>query len=502
MEMVQLEIERIIHEAFSIIFSSEIYSERGHKKYRILFFAYLFGFVTEKDLYYLFLDKKEVFHIYKIEDERHSNASILRYMSAPTYGKPMLHREGKVYFLTAAGTDEIWILVKNLFSLDDSVKELFVSHKRKRLDTIIHGHIAGASAFTLMHEMKDSKEYHLLIEPFIVHGEHQLKHIKARGCRPDVILYNDARKVYIEADTGKEGHEAIAEKLERYMNHILLKDASSADLLFVHHLPWMEKVYKESQKRWEEAQSIIKGFKFIQKLYPEYEIFFEDYFNRIKVLEPALTEENARNIAPTCEEFAWNVEEENICFLYGSKFLSRKKKIEEIVSENRAFVRVLEEGTRLLIVPLLALSWVYPKVFFEKERDYIKSFMKKQFGNLEIVDMVESKSFIDGVSGNIYTFRNCVKAIDLKGQQMWYCFENISDDYGALCRMKKLVLSEKNNAICDLNLICICTTKYSYFENEKYLQKYRKSYGLAKVKLVYWDDFCDLGRHAPNQDDV
>lgn len=67
------EIEEIVNEATNIIYSSNMFADRGNKRYRILLFAYFYGFVTERDLYYLFLDNELPFCIPEMEMERHAN---------------------------------------------------------------------------------------------------------------------------------------------------------------------------------------------------------------------------------------------------------------------------------------------------------------------------------------------------------------------------------------------------------------------------------------------
>lgn len=482
------EIEEIVNEATNIIYSSNMFADRGNKRYRILMFAYFYGFVTERDLYYLFLDNELPFCIPEMEMERHANGSILRYL-ASSKGKSekiLLKRDKQVFYLTSAGVEEIWELIKKLLQVDDLLKDDFLSYRRRRLDSYEHGRIAADSTFLLKHELGICESYQL-VEPIIVNGERELQQANIQACRPDAMLFMGNREIYIEADTGKEGYPVIADKLERYANHVLSRDEtlSDIDIFFVIHFSWMDNIYKVSSKRYEEVKKIVDGYTFVKDLYPEFEIGFQDYLTRyLKKQKYDFPNDRLQHIY-TQKDLEVLAAEEDANYILNERFRLRKRKIEKVVEENAAVRRSLEMGSRFVITPLLLLSQTCKHLLLGRDGERVLiDFVFERFHPRKLVNVKRGRSFIDPISGEEFYFRNCVQVVNEEDKIIWYSFENITMDYGGVCRIKKLLINGKNNAINDLNLIPYYSHVFDYWEIEKYINAYNHSHGSARLYCV------------------
>ena len=177
--------------------------------------------------------------------------------------------------------------------------------------------------------------------------------------------------------------------------------------------------------------------------------------------------------------------EEDANYILNERFRLRKRKIEKVVEENAAVRRSLEMGSRFVITPLLLLSQTCKHLLLGREGERVLiDFVFERFHPRKLVNVKRGRSFIDPVSGEEFYFRNCVQVVNEEDKIIWYSFENITMDYGGVCRIKKLLINGKNNAINDLNLIPYYSHVFDYWEIEKYINVYNHSHGSARLYCV------------------
>ena len=131
--------EYYLSNAVRKVYGEPGFSERGYKQYRIMLYAYMFGSVTEDDLYFIELDNLEEYHVGEVFEERHKRQCLLRYFT--TGKKPYLKKVDDLYFISESGVSFLWNYFVSNNIIPENFKEEFFDSRRRRVDNSKHGHL-------------------------------------------------------------------------------------------------------------------------------------------------------------------------------------------------------------------------------------------------------------------------------------------------------------------------------------------------------------------------
>lgn len=477
--------EKIFAEAAKNILLSPFYKGRRYKQFRIFLYAYLVGFVTENDMLVLFRDELDMREKIDFKALKNGHRALLRYLSSRSSGKPYLKNNGDDYSLTAAGMDALWshCFLNQMFP--EEARELFYRKKKRRTDGSDHAQSVGTSALLLF--QKDACG--IFIEPVVKNGARVDEENSSRACRPDAMICFPGMDIYIEADKGTEGKEALNKKIERYVNHVIWQNDKEmgfiSSIYFCFDLPSMENMLRESVAGWNVYLDAIKEYHFVNCLCPESQLDLKTYFDRLKKINSSLWFSLPQFIRSTLECFANQTSEESLTDLvrneiimqqYNPEYESRCRLIESVVEKNSTFKKALLNGNSFVTVPVLALAEAHQRMTYYNRNNFesIRKWIIETF-QCEKVYPCESKlDFANTATGEKYILKNVYRAFSDERGQFFVSFENVLDDYGAYLRVESLLLMKRGNLQNKCVVVCICKHDQKFLKLKDLESEYLK----------------------------
>ena len=212
--------EKTFNKLFKFIMHDKKYSTRGYRKYRILFFGFLFGAVCTDNLFQIF--NEDIITDY--EQERLSHANTLNYLLKQKY---LLKGKGSYYFVTKPGVDILFNYLCNIQPID---KDFFYSlHKQIRLHSS-HAANTGVTLLSFSNFYYSSFYISKALEPSGITSKIASKN----SIFPDAIAINesDNQILCIEADSSSEyRNSGLYTKLSNYVNLFSSADSSNVSIL-------------------------------------------------------------------------------------------------------------------------------------------------------------------------------------------------------------------------------------------------------------------------------
>jgi len=454
------DIEVKINEAFHDIFSNPLFMQRGFKKYRILFFTFLFGNISAHEMIYIFEDSKtDILMSGKNEDN--ANRAILRYFLKPDHEAPLLKKEGKFFRITSNGCKTLWEFLGLRYRWKQEDKERFLNHRRVRLDNYKHGSTTAITTLLLFQQMK----FQFFIEPAFICGERKYLSPGVSACRPDAVYETPIYRIFLETDLGTEGRAAWLNKLQRYVCHILSYESISADktncILISILLPSMEKVLDRINNLSLEFEEVIKDYKKYRMLYPEYTDTFGRFLNRYRIAYP---EKNfIKTLPPVLDDSSFTSMKAQliggwITLLFTKQFLVRRRLLIDIIMEIPSFLRSIDKGLSVFVIPT---HYLCQKVIQEIDKGvqtlserYVLSYLRGKYPLCEIQRDFSPREVVDDISGQVFVFPNVYQMTERNGPSRSIIIDNISLDIGAYIRIQRLCQNRRQ--IVDDNIVILC----------------------------------------------
>ena len=480
------EIEVKINEAFHDIFSNPLFLQRGLKKYRILFFTYLFGNISVNEMIYIFENStQDILMSGRIKEN--SNRAILRYFLNPDHGAPLLRREGKLFCLTSSGCRILYEYLVLRYGWQQEDKESFFHHRRVRLDNYKHGSTTAITTLLLFQQIS----FQFLIEPAFINGERQSLYPGVSACRPDAVYESSMYRIFLETDLGTEGRSVWLNKLQRYVCHIFSYETSAHKtncLLISFLLPSMEKVLDRIKNLSLEFEEIINDYKKYRMLYPECADPFDRFLNRYRIAYPE--KDFVKLLPPILDNSSFTSIKTQLVsrwftLLFTKQFHVRRKLLIDSIMEIPSFLKSIDEGLSVFAIPTYYLC---QKVFLEIDKEvkilserYVLSYLREKYPFCEIHRNFSPREVVDARSGQVYVFRNVYLMKERNGISRFIMIDNISLDVGAYIRIQRLY--QNFSHISDDNTIYICCY-FDGFENEKLLNLNYNSNGKYDILFL------------------
>ena len=482
--------EYYLSNAVEKVYGDPKFSERGFKQYRIMLYAYIFGSVSEEDLFFIDLDNLEEYHVGEIFEERHKRQSLLRYFA--TGKQAYLKKSGDSYFISENGVSFLWTYFSANHIIPETFKEEFFDSRRRRVDNSEHGHIVGASVLLL----GKLCGYDFLVEPTF----HHLKRVyqnEDQYCRPDVVLSGSLGEVYIEADRGTERKAKLKEKMWRYETHILQAEYAEHELpkivFYILHVGNLGDHEKCLNDEWNIIKKLDEICLLMKDLFGDQEnLSYMECVKRIVRYRPDMltglseTVKSYIRCIDTCmsrQEIFNNIEKLLEDSVSNNSYGQRRERIIECMVESPTLIKSLECGNSLIIAPLLSCHSYFKNVFYDEHKiDQLKNWITRQNNGIIQIEYKCKKRFYDDVTGRYYAFLNVFEITLNTCETVYVCVENISVDVGAICRINKIISCK--NYIHNLYVICIDDDKKMNYRIKQNIYKYIGKTDGAKIEIL------------------
>lgn len=482
--------EYYLSNAVRKVYGEPGFSERGYKQYRIMLYAYMFGSVTEDDLYFIELDNLEEYHVGEVFEERHKRQCLLRYFT--TGKKPYLKKVDDLYFISESGVSFLWNYFVSNNIIPENFKEEFFDSRRRRVDNSKHGHIVGAAVLMLSKVCG----YDFLVEPAFYHLQRSYQN-ENEYCRPDALLSGSFGELYVEADRGTERKAKLREKMERYERHIFQDEYDEHELpkivCYVLHVGTMVDQEKNLNDEWNLVKKINEVCILMKDLFCDLdELAYGECIRRIVTYRPDMLEgfsETVKNYI-TCINnniSDWEVNQRIEDFLEDSvsdvSYQRRKERIIECAIESPAMVKSLECGNSLIVAPLLSCHSYFRCVYYDDGRiERLKRWIRGQSNNIIQIEYMRKRRFLDEVSGQQYVFLNVFEITVNNGEIVYVCIESIAADLGAVCRVNRAISNK--NYIDNLYIICADNNKKMNYNIKEKIYKYINRKDGIKLEII------------------
>ena len=444
----------LINDSFRHIMYNHKYSQRGFRKYRVLFFCYTFGCIDSSVFFSLYPEDE----IIDTKEQRISYANSLNYFYKQKYLKK---EKNNYYTITRKG---ILSLYKYLTSMHSLEQDSFISHAKVIKLFCNHAIVYGITTLSYARAVHCSFQTEVPLSSLHIFPEVYEYNL----LYPDVTIrnYTNNNILYIEADCSTEKRtSALIPKLTNYVNYFMNINSFSNT---IHFSIW------ESSENYELLNSLSFSLNHLINLYSfcndlcginiSLNLFLRKAFNLKKInnLFSFLTPVDFASLLGSNFFNENDTKFDNILNYFlvknslSNKFFSRQKYIFESYKSIPNFKHLLSNGLKIICAPFSSSNIFNNLLLYNNNFNTILfnyfmlkySIIYEDFTHYFIYDF--SDIYID-IS---YIFRN-VFSTNISGKEHFFAFENISEDLGGYMRSRKYAANYSNYPLRDFTLICI-----------------------------------------------
>ena len=472
--------EKTFNKLFKFIMHDKKYSTRGYRKYRILFFGFLFGAVCTDNLFQIF--NEDIITDY--EQERLSHANTLNYLLKQKY---LLKGKGSYYFVTKPGVDILFNYLCNIQPID---KDFFYSlHKQIRLHSS-HAANTGVTLLSFSNFYYSSFYISKALEPSGITSKIASKN----SIFPDAIAINesDNQILCIEADSSSEyRNSGLYTKLSNYVNLFSSADSSNVSILFS---IWNNNEGIDHNIRLKLSLHILfdmfKLFNSCSNTNISFDDFFEIYSKSAKELPYIFNLISAPKIYIPNIDLSKDFNEiiNFILFInsFSKSYYSRKNYIKLLSTNSSEFYNSFANGLSVITAPISTTNYILNFINFSPL--FISNFINKYYKNPSRCERIFYNSFATKTCDDTIVFRNIYSFYN--GKEFCYMtFENVSEDLGGYVRCKKHLSRYSENSSSRLILVCI----FNDLEVPDFMNDFLFHYPNSKsVHFISYSEVFDL----------
>ena len=438
--------EKTFNKLFKFIMHDKKYSTRGYRKYRILFFGFLFGAVCTDNLFQIFYEDI----ITDYEQERQSYANTLNYLLKQKY---LLKGKDSYYFVAKPGVDILFNYLCKLQAID---KDFFYAlHRQVRL----HASHAANTGLTLL--SLSNSDYSVFYISKALESSGIISKLSSKNSiYPDAIAINESRNqiLCIEADSSTEHRNSgLYAKLSNYVNLISSSDDSNVSILFSIWSKYQDINHDIKLKlSLHILFDMFKLFKSCSNTNISFNDFFEFYSKSAKELPYIFHLISIQKIYIPNIDFSkeFNRITDFILFInsFSKSYYSRKNYM-KVLSENSSDIyNKFISGLSVITSPINAINYILN--FVNLSSVFIDNFIYKYHNNLACFNREFHHKFKPNTNDDSPIFHN---SYILKNGIEFYqlAFENVSEDLGGYIRCKKYLSHYSENSSSQLILVCI-----------------------------------------------
>lgn len=499
--------EETISHAFHMVMNSALYIGSRRKRYRIMFFSYMFGCVHIDDVYFMFLNHDEYFSNSQLLACRNKNRALLNYLADRQSQKPFLKKlENGHYILTTAGLNDLLEhLIKNCL-LPDSMVSYFTEKQNRKTISTAHASACGWAVLSFIRAF---------YSPFIIEPPYNNKGMRTVKDRtnaeipylyPDAAVYLDKYDeiTFIEADRCTERlNSELIPKLKKYQTAFLdpQRGRNKIDYITIHFFISTPKDHciENQDNESNILESLQQQFDYLSRSFSQYPITFSDFLHTIKEydgksvfflsLKRYINDICLDNI--NCMEDLYSAKKSAIISSgeISKQYITRKKTLLKAIDKTPAFKKSLESGNRFICTPLRYSDYILPCIYIE-QYDLIASIenaLRKKYNNLCLSSFKHVNTYINEASEESFYLRNIYTGI-FEGQCIDFAFENISDDLSGYIRVRK-ILNSKDTHISNLILVCVFRQKKDVMDLYSSIPFYNP--GIQNIP-VYYISYADM----------
>lgn len=457
-------IEEKIQRSFQYVMFDKSFNINKNKRFRIFFFAYMFGCISVSTLNIIFADIVQYRYTDNTVFQNNTNRSILSYLCK----KGLLSKVSKDYYtVTLRSVNLLFELLKKLEFLNEDEHDSFLKYTCKITTHVNHAVKNGEAVLSFL---QDSK-FLFITEPYIDEAGNRIfpsfNESNQYTIIPDSILYTQYENEYIflEADSCEERiSSGLIPKFDRYCKNILSNADSSSHITILFSV-WSKTDIDHmllDQKNF--ICNLYDFFSFIQRISGP-DTSFQTYIKELQTYKG--NNSTLNNLSIFVQQFLPHLdyEPDSIKKLYDSyifnshyskTILSRRNSLIKCVSLSPCLLNALHAGLRLVCLPNSAGNMYYKYTFFDffSNEKYAISYINKTFPNCAKLGFYKVREFLDISNGDKYAFRNVYEVLYL-GEKIYLIFENICDDIGGYFRIKRYMHRHFIRTIESLRFFCL-----------------------------------------------
>lgn len=456
------DIDKYIMNAFSSIMLSSDYVLSRKKRYRIFFYAYMFGCVNTDDLSLIFYDA--------LKEPRDTGEQKNLYRSTLNYFckcRLLSKAEDTYYLLTEQGINELALHLVEQNLLPDCFCESFKGSANTKRAYTAHASKTGVSVLSIIHSFPAS----FLIEPMFDYAANRISIKNIQDSRkglliPDAFFQTSAtgQYIFLEADSCEERmNTRLIPKLQRYMTTIL-ENLAFVGNITIHFSIWSKNetpCYRFDNAATNNAADLYSYFEHD----PLFNISFSEYLASIKRyrgnndfllgIRNLLSGLNTDTIY-SFDDLLDALQYDSLSQVYTRQFLTRKSRLLASMKAESHFEHLLCQGMRFVCTPVNHLQDLLPFIYLEEYKPCsdLSTIMQHIYPEMIIRGYESLKTFVDPVTGESYVFRNVFSCF-INGKEYSIVLENITDDLSGFYRISKCINASYHFNITNLIFICL-----------------------------------------------
>ena len=449
--------------AFHFTMFKENTTSKRTKRFRVLFFAYMFGAVNCSALDLLFQGDPSFSK--KTYDEIHNNNNnLLLYLRRSNY---LIKAKDPGYIITDKGVSALFEYLESHGFLFQADIDTFKQNCRTSSRYVSHSVNTGLSILHFLSQMNASFYFEPYLNTDLEIINHTTESNIHRTITPDAILYSDepSETYYIEADSCKERiGQRLVPKLQNYQQLLLSNEASCADTTILFSLRHDNIDHASLHAGSHAFMEIISFLSFFHDNLSD-SITFHDVYEALLKYEGensylSYLKKSFDNLpvpfTSSIEDIKFQLDYLNINAAFDKKIKNRLQTLFNSIRRICGFKTSLLHGTRLICLPLYKQYNLYKYICFEhyKYQLELSVFLSLLFTNIHIINYNKLHGFNDIKSGVIYHFRNVFET-KYKNDSLYVIVENITEDLGGLIRIQRYLSKSEIHIQEHLVFICI-----------------------------------------------